>query len=232
MLPSRLATSTFFALLLCVTTALAGSLTNISNADATSGLKAAMEKGSSAAVAKLGVQDGFMKNDKVRISLPLSLKKARPMLSMLGKDKQLDELEVSMNRAAESAVPMAKPLFIDAVKSMSVSDAKKILQGGDTAVTNFFREKTSRQLSSQFLPIVKGITDRSNLSAKYNAAVGQTSKFGMAKTQKIPKTVEEYVTEKALDGLFLIIAEEEKAIRKDPLGSGSKIIGSVFGALR
>ena len=225
----RLATSTFIALCLCASSATAASLANLSNADATSGLKAAMEKGSSAAVAKLGVKDGFLKNNKVRIPLPSALKKARPALNMLGKEKQLDDLEVAMNRAAESAVPLAKPLFIDAVKSMSVSDAKKILKGGDTAVTEFFRKKTSRQLGVKFLPIVKGVTDRSNLSAKYNSAVSQAASIGITKK---PKTVEEYVTEKALDGLFVMIAEEEKKIRKDPVGSGSKIISTVFGALK
>ncbi len=229
MLPSRLAASICCALLLCASTAFAASLADLSNTDATSGLKAAMKKGSNAAVAKLGVPDGFLKNDKVKIPLPSALKKARPVLSMLGKEKQLDELEVAMNRAAESAVPKAKPLFINAVKSMSVSDAKKILKGGDTAVTEFFREKTASQLKVEFLPIVKSVTDRSNLSAKYNSAVGQASQFGLSKA---PKTVEDYVTEKALDGLFTIIAEEEKAIRKDPVGSGSKIISTVFGALK
>ncbi|RJX33045.1 MAG: DUF4197 domain-containing protein [Oxalobacter sp.] len=224
----RLATSLLFSLFI-VASSCAASLGDLSNADATAGLKAAMQKGSSAAVAKLGVKDGFLKNSKVRIPLPPVLKKARPALKMVGKEKQLDDLEVSMNRAAESAVPLAKPLFINAVKSMSVDDAKKILKGGDTAVTEFFRKKTSAKLKVQFLPIVKGVTDRSNLSAKYNSAVSQAASFGITKKSK---TVEEHVTEKALDGLFLMIAEEEKKIRKDPVGSGSKIISTVFGALK
>ena len=229
MLPSRLAVSLCCALLFCASTALASSLADLTNADATSGLKAAMEKGSSAAVAKLGVADGFLKNPKVKIPLPSSLKKARPALSMLGKEKQLDDLEVAMNRAAESAVPMAKPLLVDAVKSMSVDDAKKILKGGDTSVTDFFRDKTSAKLKVQFLPHVKEVTDRSKLSAKYNNAVKQVSGYGLAKNTP---TVEDYVTQKALDGLFLMIGEEEKAIRKDPVKSGSAIISKVFGALK
>ena len=125
-------------------------------------------------------------------------------------------------------VPMAKPLLVNAVKSMSVSDAKKILTGGDTSVTDFFREKTSAQLAESFLPIVKKVTDRSDLSSKYNHAMDQASKLGLAPQQS---TVESYVTQRALDGLFAMIAEEEKAIRQDPLGTGSKIIGKVFGAL-
>jgi hypothetical protein len=149
---------------------------------------------------------------------------------MTGKGQQLDDLVVQMNRAAESAVPMAKPLLIDAVKSMSISDAKNILTGGDTSVTDFFRAKTQDKLAVQFLPVVKKVTDRSGVATKYNAAMSLAPKMGMlAKDQA---TVEGYVTQRALDGLYTMIAEEEKAIRADPLGTGSKLIGKVFGALK
>jgi hypothetical protein len=161
------AKSLFLPLCLVVSNALAVSLADLSNLDASSGLKAALEKGSAAAVGKLGVENGFLNNDKVKIQLPSILEKARPILEMSGYGKQLDELVVSMNRAAEAAMPMAKPLLMDAVKSMSVADAKKILTGGDTSVTNFFRDKTSAKLTVQFLPIVKKVTDRSGLSAQY-----------------------------------------------------------------
>jgi hypothetical protein len=110
-----------------------------------------------------------------------------------------------------------------------VADAKQLLTGGDTAVTNFFRDKTSAQLAANFLPIVKKETDRSDLSAKYNSTMAQVAKFGIGAQQA---TVEDYVTQRTLDGLFAMIAEEEKAIRKDPIGAGSSIIGKVFGALR
>lgn len=213
---------------LFASTAMAISLSDLSNQEATSGLKAALENGSNAAVGRLGVENGFLNNDKVKIQLPSILDQARPLLKMTGRGQQLDDLVVSMNRAAEAAVPMAKPLLLNAVKSMTVSDAKQILGGGDTAVTDFFREKTSSQLAVKFLPIVKKITDRSDLSAKYNGAMAQASKLGLGKEQA---TVESYVTQKALDGLYMMIAEEERAIRKDPIGSGSKIIGKVFGAL-
>ena len=204
------------------------SLADLSNADAGSGVKAALDQGTLAAVGKLGVENGFLNNDLVKIQLPPLLEKARPILKMTGQGKLLDDLVVSMNHAAEAAVPMAKPLLIDAVKSMSLSDAKNILTGGDTSVTNFFREKTSAQLAVKFLPIVKQITDRSDLSAKYNAAMSHAAQFGVAQQP----TVEEYVTQRALDGLYTMIGEEEKAIRRDPIGSGSKIIGKVFGALQ
>lgn len=220
------------ALSLCLlaSSAFALSIADLSNQDASSGLKAALDKGSVAAVAKLGVENGFLNNDKVKIQLPSLLEKARPILKMTGKGQQLDDLAVAMNRAAESAVPMAKPLLLNAVKSMTFTDAKNILTGGDTSVTDFFRQKTSNQLSAEFLPVVKKVTDRSGLSAQYNSAMGQVAKLGIAQQQ--PATVEGYVTERALDGLFVMIAEEEKAIRQDPIGSGSKIIGKVFGALR
>lgn len=220
-----------FVLPLCLLTssAFAVSVADLTNQDASSGLKAALDKGSVAAVAKLGVENGFLGNDKVKIQLPSLLEKARPILKMTGKGQQLDELVVSMNRAAEAAVPMAKPLLLNAVKSMSITDAKNILTGGDTSVTDFFRQKTSGQLSTQFLPVVKKVTDRSGLSAQYNTAMGQVSKLGVGGQQA--STVEGYVTQRALDGLFVMIAEEEKAIRQDPIGSGSKIISKVFGAL-
>ncbi len=216
-------------LAMVASTAAALSFSDLSNRDATSGLKAALEKGAVAAVAKLGVKDGFLSNDQVKIQLPGILEQARPLLKMTGRGQQLDDLVLSMNRAAEAAVPLAKPLLLNAVKSMSVNDAKNILSGGETSVTDFFREKTSRSLGVKFLPMVKGITDRSGLTAKYNATMAQASKFNLVNEQQ--STVEGYVTQRALDGLYYMIAEEEKAIRRDPIGSGSKIIGKVFGSL-
>lgn len=211
-------------------TAYAISFSDLSNKDASTGLKAALDKGSVAAVAKLGVENGFLNNDKVRIPLPSVLEKARPILKMTGKSQQLDELVLSMNRAAESAVPLAKPLLINAVKSMTLTDAKNILTGGETSVTDFFKEKTSAPLAVKFLPLVKNVTDKAGLSSKYNNMMGQAQKFGVVSAQE--STVEAYVTQKALDGLYLMIADEEKAIRKDPLGSGSKAISQVFSLLK
>jgi hypothetical protein len=225
----RAAKSSF--LLLCLSllavSAWAMSLADLSNQDVNGALKEALDKGSVAAVGKLGVENGFLNNDKVRIPLPRILEQARPIMKMTGHGQQLDDLVVSMNHAAEAAVPLARPLLLDAVRSMSLTDAKNILTGGDTSVTNFFREKTSARLGTEFLPIVKKVTDRSDLSAKYNGLVGQASKLGLGQQA----TVEEYVTQRALDGLFTMIGEEEKAIRSDPLGTGSKLIGKVFGAL-
>lgn len=210
--------------------AFADPLSALTEKEAGGGLKAALEAGSVAAVGKLGVEGGFMNNDAVRIKLPRVLEKARPILAMTGRAEQLDELETAMNRAAEQAVPLAKPLLVNAVKSMTVSDAKAILTGGDTSVTDFFKEKTAAPLATRFKPIVKGVTDKSKLSAKFNSAMSHAAQFGLATEEQA--TVEGYVTQRALDGLFLMIAEEEKKIRENPLSYGSKAIAKVFGLLK
>jgi hypothetical protein len=121
-----------------------------------------------------------------------------------------------MNHAAKAAVPMAKPLLMDAVKSMNVTDAKNILTGGETSVPDFFREKTSAKLAVQFLPIVKKVTDRSKLSTQYNSTMALAPTMSLVSEDQ--RTVEGYVTKRALDGLYTMIGEEEKAIRADPLG--------------
>lgn len=220
------------AITLVCASSLAGavSLADLSSKDASSGVKAALEKGASAAVSKLGVENGFLNNEKVKIGLPSVLEKAMPILRMTGQGKKLDELQVSMNHAAESAVALAKPLLLDAVKSMSVTDAKNILSGGETSVTDFFRQKTATPLTAKFLPVVKKITDRNGLSPQYNALMGKASSSGLVSKEEA--TVESYVTQRALDGLYTIIAEEEKAIRADPIGTGSAILGKVFGAMK
>jgi len=218
------------ALALSASAALALSLADLSNKDATSGVKTALEKGADVAVSKLGQQNGFLNNEKVKIQLPSVLDNAIPLLKMTGQGKKLDDLQVSMNHAAESAVAMAKPLLINAVRNMSVTDAKNILTGGDTSVTDFFRAKTAAPLGKQFLPIVKGITDKNGLSSKYNGLMGKVG--GTLHVPDDQKTVEGYVTQRALDGLYLMIGEEEKAIRKDPVGTGSAILSKVFGAVK
>lgn len=218
------------ALLLCSSAALALSLADLTEKDTNAGLKSAMEQGSIAAVGKLGVANGFLNNDKVRIRLPSQFDKVRSVLQLTGQGQKIDDLEVAMNRAAESAVPMAKPLLINAVKSMTFKDAKNILTGGETAVTDFFREKTAASLAVKFLPLVKGVTDKAKLAQSYNSVMTKAQALGLASGQEA--TVEGYVTKKAAEGLYLMIAEEEKAIRRDPVGTGSKIIGKVFGALK
>ncbi|EJN06161.1 DUF4197 domain-containing protein [Herbaspirillum sp. YR522] len=218
------------ALLVVSGVAGAFSLSDLSNQDATGGLKAALEQGAKVAVGKLGQPNGFLNNDKVKIRLPGALEQAMPLIRMTGQGQQVDQLVIDMNHAAESAVPQALPLLVNAVKSMSVTDAKNILAGGETSVTEFFRQKTAGELAGKFGPIVKGVTDRNGLSARYNATMGQVARTGLISGDQA--SVEGYVTQRALDGLYLMIGEQEKAIRRDPMGSGSAIIGKVFGALR
>jgi hypothetical protein len=215
-------------LLLAVGPALA-QLESITRKDATAALKAALEKGSQAAVASLGRQDGFLANPKVKIPLPESLQRAEKTMRRFGMGKYADELIVTMNRAAEAAVPEARQLFVESVKKMTVQDAKAILTGGDTAGTAYFRKTTSKQLHARFLPIVKKSTEKVGLAQKYNEYAEKGAAFGLIDKQYA--NLDEYVTQRALAGLFLMVAEEEKKIRKDPVGTGTAIIKKVFGAL-
>ncbi len=206
------------------------SVAELSNAEASQGLKLALEKGAIAAVNLLGQPDGFLGNPKVRIPLPGYLNDAAKFMRTLGQGKRIDELVTSMNRAAEAAVPMGKDLLVNAVKSMNVTDAKKILTGGSTSVTDFFAEKTRAPLSVKFLPVVTQATEKVGLAAQYNSIAGKASGMGLVK--KDQATIEQYVTGKTLDGLYLMIGEEEKKIRQDPVGSGSAVLKKVFGTLK
>lgn len=208
----------------------AQSLGELSNAQASQGLKLALEKGAMAAVKSLGQSNGFLGNDKVRIPLPGVLEDAAKLLRKLGQGARLDELIVAMNHAAETAVPLARDMLVGAVKTMNVQDAKKILTGGDNSVTQFFADKTRRDLNRKFLPVVTKVTARVNLADQYNQLAGKAAGLGLLKGDQV--SIEQYVTAKALDGLYFMIAEEEKKIRQDPVGTGSAVLQKVFGALR
>lgn len=210
--------------------AAAQSLDQLTGNEATAGLKAALDKGAASAVASLGRADGFWANPKVRIPLPENMQRAKSALKLMGKGREVDELERAVNRAAEQAVPESKQLLTNAVKSMTVEDAKQILRGGDDSVTQFFKAKTAPQLTERFLPIVTKVTAKSGLAQQYNSLAGQAAQFGLVKSEEA--TIERYVTQKALDGLFTMIAEEERKIRANPVAAGSDIIRKVFGALK
>ena len=205
-------------------------LENITRQDATAALKTALEKGSVAAVANLGRVDGFLGNPQVKIPLPESAQRAERVMRRVGMGKYADELITTMNRAAESAVPEARALFVDSVKKMTVQDAKGIISGGETAGTECFRRTTREQLHKRFLPIVQRATARVDLAQKYDQYAERAAGVGLLR--KEDADLDEYVTQKALDGLYLMVAEEEKKIRKDPVGTGSAIIRKVFGAIR
>lgn len=205
-------------------------LADLSNADATKGLKTALEKGALSAVGILGAQDGFLGNEKVRIPLPGYLNDAVGLLRTLGQGGRVDELITAMNRGAEAAVPKAKAMLLGAVKTMTLDDAKGILAGGDTSVAAFFEQKTRSPLGEQFLPIVSQATAKVGLVEKYNAVAGKAAELGLVK--KEDANIQQYVTTKALDGLYFMIGEEEKKIRQNPVSYGSAILTKVFGALQ
>ena len=201
-----------------------------SESDAALGVREALERGATAAVATLGRSGGFLDNPKVRIPLPGILNDAGRLLKATGQGARVDELVTAMNRAAEAAVPEAKTLLVNAVRSMSVEDGRRILTGGDDAATRFFADKTRAPLTTRFLPIVTKATQKVALAEKYNAVVGKASGLGLVR--KEDANLQQYVTGKSLDGLYLIIGEEERKIRSDPVGTGSAILKKVFGSLR
>lgn len=205
------------------------SLDDLSNKDTAGGLKEALTQGAGKAVDVLGKTDGFLGNPKVKIPLPESLEKAESVMRKLGMGKYADELITTMNRAAEAAVPEAKKLLVDSIKKMSVEDAKGILTGGDNAATEYFRRTTSTQLAEKFKPIIQKAIAKVKLAKTYDKFAGKAANFGLIEEKDTH--LDNYVTEKALDGLYLMIAEEEKAIRKDPVAAAGSLAKKVFGAL-
>lgn len=199
----------------------------LSEGDAASGMRLALERGAVAAVSLLGKADGFMGNPKVRITLPSGLSSAAKILRATGQGARVDELIVAMNRAAEAAVPKAQGLLLQAAKGISVTDALGIVRGGPLSVTDYFSRKTRDPLGQQFLPIVTQATERVALADKYNAVAGKAAGLGLIKAKDA--NIQQYVTGKALDGLYFMIGEEEKKIRRDPVGTGSALLRKVFG---
>jgi uncharacterized protein DUF4197 len=216
--------------LACAVPAAWPQLAKISNQDASTGMKAALERGTAEAVANLGRTDGFLGNSAVKIPLPDPLKRYEKMMRQFGMGKYADELITTMNRAAESAVPEARPLFVDAVRKMTLKDAKGILTGGNTSATDYFKRTMSDTLRGKFLPIVAESTKRVQLAEKYNEYAAKGAKFGLVK--KEDASLDGYVTQKTMDGLFYMVGEEEKKIRANPVAAGSDIIKKVFGAMK
>ena len=208
---------------------LAVGLGDLSGKEASAGLKEALSRGADMAVSQLGKPNGFMGDARVRIPLPKSLRAAEKMMRTLGMKKQADELIETMNRAAELAVVEAKPILLESVQKMTIDDARGILAGGDDAATQYFRRTTSTALGKKFLPIVKQATAKVQLADQYSEYAGQAAKLGLLEEKDA--NLDSYVTQKALDGLFVMIAEQEKSIRQDPVGTGSKLLQTVFGAV-
>lgn len=205
-------------------------LDSLTSKDASGGLRAALSQGVDAAVTQLGATNGFLNDPKVVIPLPPALQKADRALRMVGMSKDADSLKAAMNHAAEAAVANAKPVFKQAVQKMTLADAKAILSGGDDAGTQYFRKATSEQLTAQFKPIIARETAKLNIASLYDRYAGKAAGLGIIPAQDA--NLNDYVTNKALDGLFSRIADEERAIRQDPMGQTSSLIRKVFGAAR
>ena len=218
------------ALLLVHQRAHALSLRDLSNADAAGGVKAALAQGVQAAVALLGRPDGFLGNPQVRIGLPGYLGDAAKVMKSMGQGRRIDELVTSLNRAAEAAVPLGRDLLVNALQTMTVTDARNILTGGNTSVTAFFADRTRLPLGERFLPVMNQATENVGLTQKYNAFAGKAASLGLLRPEEA--NLAQYVTGKTLDGLYLMIGEEERRIRQNPAGAGSAIARKVFGTLR
>ena len=202
----------------------------LSSGEVGQGLKAALSRGVDTAVSTLGRANGFYGSPKWRIPLPPALQKTTSLMRMAGMGSQSDALDLAINRAAEAAVPQAKDMLVHAVETMSIADAKGILTGGNEAATAYFRRKTEAPLTQKFLPIVRQATAQVGLAQTYDQYAGKAAQFGLVSADQA--NINTYVTQQALDRLYQAIGEEEQAIRTDPVGTGSALIGKVFGALK
>ncbi|MBC3350025.1 MULTISPECIES: DUF4197 domain-containing protein [Pseudomonas] len=221
-------TSLCAGLLFCANT-MALSLADLSQKDATGGLKDALTQGAQVAVKQLGTPGGFSNNPEVKIELPGKLGKVASKMKAFGMGDQVEQLETSMNQAAEAAVVQAQPILVNAVKNMSVSDAKGILSGGNDSATQYLNKSSREQIRAKFLPIVKQATDKVGLAQKYNTFAGQAATFGVLDAKSA--NIENYVTEQALDGLFEMIGKQEATIRQNPAAAATSLAKKVFGTL-
>ncbi|MGP1717456.1 MAG: DUF4197 domain-containing protein [Methylophilus sp.] len=205
-----------------------GAVSSLTDKETNDGLKLALNQGVTKAVDVLGATDGFLGNKDVKIPLPDSLKKVEKGMRLVGMGDQADELILKMNRAAEQAVPEAKTLLVNSIKQMSLADVKGILTGPQDAATQYFKKTTSTEMAAKFLPVVQKATANVKLADTYNQYAEMGSKFGVVKKENA--NINQYVTQKALDGVYLMVAKEEAAIRQDPMGQASNLLKKVFGA--
>jgi hypothetical protein len=205
-------------------------LDRFSTSEQIESLRQALTQGANTSVSTLARKDGFLGNPRVRIPLPENLQKADRVMHKIGLGKYPDELVTSMNRAAEAAVPEAKNLLVGAIKKMTVTDAKNILTGGDDAATRYFRKNTEPELTARFTPIVAKSMKKVKLAEAYDRFAGKGAEFGLV--DKRNARLEDYITRKAMDGLFLIMAEQEKTIRDHPLQATGDLAKKIFAAIR
>jgi hypothetical protein len=190
------------------------------------GLKEALEVATTKAIALTGQHDGFLKNEDIRILLPGKLQSIGKGMRMIGMGEQVDDLEIGMNRAAEQATPQAKQIFLEALKKMSFRDARHVLEGGDTAATDYFRSATTKELTAAFTPIVHHAMERNGVIKQYKTVM-KNAPGGNALANEFD--LDGYVVEKTLDGIFLMLSVEERNIRTDPAAQTSDLLKEVFG---
>ncbi len=199
---------------------------SLTTSDVISGLKEALETGTNRSVQQLSSADGFFKDAVIKILMPEEAKKAESTLRRLGMGKQVDEAILSMNRAAEDAAKDAAPIFVNAIKGMSIQDAWGILRGGDSAATKYLREKTISQLTEAFRPVIEKSLEKVNATKHWNTVF---SAYNKVSANKVNPDLSAYVTEKSMYGIFYQVAQEEMKIRKDPVARTTDILKKVFG---
>jgi hypothetical protein len=199
----------------------------LSDSKVASGLKEALRIGADNAVKLTGKTDGYFGNEAIKILMPSNLRPLEKGLRAIGYGPKVDEFVLSMNRSAEAAAPAAKKIFGDAILAMSFDDARKILSGGDTAATDYFKSKTTDQLAAAFQPIVEKTMNENGVTQKYRALTDQYQSIPFAKSRTFD--IDKYVVTKALDGLFYELAKQERQIRKDPAARTTSLLKEVFG---
>ena len=228
--PGRRAFLAGLAWLILAPRARAGVLDGLSGGEAAQAVRESLEHGARAALAKLGAKNGYFANPRVRIGLPRNFARSERILRGLGLGRQVDDLVLAMNRAAEEAMPQARELVLEAVRTMNVQDAPRILTGGDDAATRYFRQATQAQLGEKLMPALRSVTEQSGLARAYNALAA--SLMSIAGLRSELSSVERYVNDKALDGLYAQIAEEERDLRRNPGKVAGSLLGKVFGLLQ
>jgi Protein of unknown function (DUF4197) len=210
------------------TPSVSASAKSVTEADASGGIKEALALGVKRSIARLGKTDGFFGDQLVRIAMPKKVRRLADAARALGANAQVDAFELSLNRAAEKAMPLAADVFADAVRQMTVQDAFAIVRGDSDAGTQFFRRVTEEKLREKFLPVVSRATSEVGVTQRYKEL---TAKSAISKLlgDRQDINLDQYVTEKSLDGLYYYIGEEEKSIRKNPLQQGTNLLRRVFG---
>ena len=200
---------------------------NLSDTKINAGLKQALQIGAENSVKLVGRKDGYFANNAIKILMPKNMQPLEKGLRMVGYGPKIDDFVLSMNRSAEAAAPAARKIFVDAITSMSFDDAHHILSGGDTAATDYFKQKTTPQLTAAFRPVVDKTMADNGVTKQYNSLVAQYKNLPFAKKQDLDIT--NYVVGKALDGLFFELGEEERKIRQDPAKQTTDLLKEVFG---